>query len=96
LERRDQQACASIAATAAALTSNLEALKAVTTINDWSMFRPVVHYLDWRLRMMPTMSPGQTFAYHAQEYRTAQNLLCRAGSAAIQFVAMNHEAEESR
>jgi hypothetical protein len=76
-------------AIAAVLTNSLETLKTVTAKKDWAMFRPVVHYLDWRLRMMPAMPPGETFGYHAREYRTAANLLCQAGSLVSRFVQRN-------
>jgi hypothetical protein len=43
-------------------------------------FQPVLHYLDWRLRMMPVLPPAETFAYHACEYRSAANMLDRCWS----------------
>ena len=47
---------------------------------DSRAFQPVMHYLDWRLRMMPPMPPVETFAYHAKEYQAAAAMLNRSWS----------------
>jgi Glycosyltransferase family 9 (heptosyltransferase) len=65
---------------AAKLTNGLDGLKSLTEKAEWAAFRPVVHYLDWRLRMMPILAPKDTFACHAREYRTAANLLLVANA----------------
>jgi hypothetical protein len=49
--RRDGQTCSSIGEIAAALANSLETLRTVTAKNEWAMSRPVVHDLDWRLRI---------------------------------------------
>jgi hypothetical protein len=60
---------------AANLSNRLDALKSLVEKIEWAAFRPIVHYLDWRLRMMPVLPPQDTFVFHAKEYRTAANLL---------------------
>jgi ADP-heptose:LPS heptosyltransferase len=66
---------AGIGAIATKLTNELEGLKALTETAPWAMFRPVVHYLDWTLRMMPILPPKDTFLAHADEYHGATTLL---------------------
>jgi hypothetical protein len=90
-----QQARSGIAEVAG-LTNNLHALKGIAAQRDRSIFQPVVHYLDWRFRMMPATSPSETFGYHARVYRAAARVLCQAGSLVSEFVAANQEAVESR
>ena len=70
-----RQSYSDIGSTTAKLTDTLAALKSLTEDAEWMMFRPVVHYLDWRLRMMPVLSPKETFTSHALEYRVAARLL---------------------
>ncbi len=60
---------------AANLASRLDALTSLVRKIEWALFRPVVHYLDWRLRMMPVLPPQDIFVLHAKEYRTAATLL---------------------
>jgi ADP-heptose:LPS heptosyltransferase len=72
--RRD----AGIGAIATKLTNELEGLKSLTEKAPWAMFRPVVHYLDWTLRMMPILPPRDTFLAHANEYHGATTLLREA------------------
>jgi ADP-heptose:LPS heptosyltransferase len=47
---------------------------------DGRAFQPVVHYLDWRLRMMPQLPPVETFAYHVREYQAAAAMLSQCWS----------------
>jgi ADP-heptose:LPS heptosyltransferase len=65
----------SIGLEVAKLTNALDGLKSLTENAEWTMFRPVVHYLDWRLRMMPVLPPKETFTSHALEYRLAARLV---------------------
>jgi hypothetical protein len=91
-----QQARSGFAEVAAGLTDSLHASKGIAAQRDWSIFRPAVHYLDWRFRMMPAMPPSETLGYHTREYRAAARLLCQSGSLVSEFVAANQEAVESR
>jgi len=70
-----RDSCSGVGPTVEKLTNTLEGLKSLTENAEWTMFRPVVHYLDWRLRMMPVLPPEDTFSSHAREYRAAANLL---------------------
>jgi ADP-heptose:LPS heptosyltransferase len=62
------------------LTRSMEVLLASTSKPCALPFRPVVHYLDWKLRMMPLLTPGETLARHAREFRNAASMLCRAAA----------------
>ena len=62
------------------LMDGLQALLARTAQADALAFQPVMHYLDWRLRMMPRTPPRETFAYHAQEYQAVAAMLRRCGA----------------
>jgi ADP-heptose:LPS heptosyltransferase len=77
--RSDRQASAEINKIVPQLMTGLEALMTFTAKAEAVMFKPVVQYLDWRLRMMPDLSPEETFGCHAREYRNAAGMLCRAG-----------------
>lgn len=61
------ESAARVNAIAAALAHALETLSNVVTGEESSTLRPVVHFLDWRLRMMPLLPPAATFRYHAGE-----------------------------
>jgi ADP-heptose:LPS heptosyltransferase len=78
--RRDPEAGAAVKRLAPKLMEGLQALLARTAKADALAFQPVMHYLDWRLRMMPVMPPRETFAYHAQEYEAAAAMLRRCGA----------------
>ena len=81
---------------AANLTKRLDALKSLAEKIEWAVFRPAVHYLDWRLRMMPVLPPQDTFVFHAKEYRTAANLL-RDTNALLQGALVgNRDQRETR
>jgi len=73
--RTQRDSYSGVGPTVEKLTNTLEGLKSLTENAEWTMFRPVVHYLDWRLRMMPVLPPEDTFSSHAREYRAAANLL---------------------
>jgi ADP-heptose:LPS heptosyltransferase len=90
----DSAASSKITAICSALTDSLEKLLAVTAKGPCAMFAPVVHYLDWRLRMMPALPPAQTFAYCAKEYRAAEVLLQQAGELIHSFPKENAETAE--
>jgi hypothetical protein len=47
---------------------------------------PVVHYLDWKLRMMPMLAPEATFAHHEHEYRRTASLLREAAGLVERFL----------
>jgi hypothetical protein len=86
--RRD----AGIGAIATKLTNKLEDLKSLTETAPWAMFRPVVHYLDWTLRMMPILPPRDTFLAHADEYREATSLLRETTALVNGFFAPDYDA----
>lgn len=69
---------ARVNAIAPALAQALESLSNVVKCKESAMFRPVVHYLDWRLRMMPLLAPAAIFRYHAGECRKAAQILAIA------------------
>jgi ADP-heptose:LPS heptosyltransferase len=62
------------------LIRTLKTLLKCTSNADSRAFQPVVHYLDWRLRVMPLLPPVETFAYHGREYRNAAAMLDRCWS----------------
>jgi ADP-heptose:LPS heptosyltransferase len=90
--RRD----AGIGAIATKLTNELEGLKALTEKAPWAMFRPVVHYLDWTLRMMPILPPKDTFLAHADEYRAATTLLRETTALVNGFFVPDYDAAHLR
>jgi ADP-heptose:LPS heptosyltransferase len=69
------ESTARVNAIAAALERALETLSNVVKCEECAMFRPVVHYLDWRLRMTPLLPPAATFRYLADDCRAAARVL---------------------
>jgi hypothetical protein len=59
------------------LNSTLEKMKA--RAEEVPAVKPVVHFLDWQCRMMPPLSPCETFRAHEKEYRMAADLLAEGG-----------------
>jgi ADP-heptose:LPS heptosyltransferase len=76
--RQDRAAGNAVVQLAPLLTKAMTALLQRTAQADAGGFQPVMHYLDWRFRMMPKMAPTETFAYHAREYQKAAMMLERA------------------
>jgi hypothetical protein len=79
-----------IAGKATQLMRDLDALKSLTEKSERTIFRPVVHYLDWMLRLMPVLPPTETFLSHAKQYCTAAKLLRAANGLVSDFLARNH------
>jgi hypothetical protein len=67
------------------LVRTLKTLLNCTAGAEARAFQPVMHYLDWRLRMMPLLPPVETFAYHAREYGRAAAMLDRCWSLLVEF-----------
>lgn len=41
----------------------------------WKSLSPIIHNLDWQLRMLPQMAPAATFRAHARSYAEAVRLI---------------------
>jgi heptosyltransferase I len=66
-----------ILAVAKELISAMEQLRASTNDPVWKPFSPIIHNLDWQLRMLPQQSPAQIFRAHADAYASAARILRR-------------------
>lgn len=60
---------------ASALIATMENLRAVAAEPQWHRFSPIIHNLEWQLRMLPPRSPERTFRAHAQAYVSAARIL---------------------
>jgi ADP-heptose:LPS heptosyltransferase len=67
------------------LIGALETLKTQVERPFESQLTPVVQYLDWSFRMMPLLSPVETFRYHQRKYVWAVAALRRAAAATTEF-----------
>jgi ADP-heptose:LPS heptosyltransferase len=63
---------------ASALIATMERLRELSAEPEWKYFRPVIHNLDWQLRMLPQQSPEATFRSYGQAYASAGRVLSRA------------------
>jgi ADP-heptose:LPS heptosyltransferase len=81
---------------ASALMSAMENLRALTLEPEWSPFHPVIHYLDWQLRMLPHQSPAETFRGHANAYAAAARILRACLHAAVRSATENAPIENGK
>jgi hypothetical protein len=56
----------------------MEKLRGLAADPAWRRSSPVIHNLDWQLRMLPPQSPEQTFRAHADACASAARILRRA------------------
>jgi glycosyl transferase family 9 (putative heptosyltransferase) len=59
------------------LIATMEKLRASAAEPAWRRFSPIIHSLDWQLRMLPEQSAEQTFRAHADAYVSAARILQR-------------------
>ncbi len=59
------------------LIATMEKLRALAAQPAWCRFSPIIHSLDWQLRMLPEQSAEQTFRAHADAYVSAARILQR-------------------
>ena len=71
-----------ITSTASTLICSLEEMKKLVATPEWRALAPVIHYLDWRVRMLPQLPPHETFLVHGDEYATAAQMLRDASTTA--------------
>jgi hypothetical protein len=57
------------------LIATLEKLRELGREVEWYSLSPVIHNLDWQLRMLPQQSPEATCRAHAQAYASAGRVL---------------------
>jgi hypothetical protein len=74
---RTRPASIEISAAAHALIATMEKLHALVAEAEWRRFRPVIHNLDWQLRMLAPQSAERTFLAHADAYASALRVLQR-------------------
>jgi len=72
------ESSAQISSLTESLISALESLKG--TAVQYAPLGPVIHYLDWKFRFMPPLSPEATFRFHEKEYRNAAGMLRQAAA----------------
>jgi ADP-heptose:LPS heptosyltransferase len=75
---RTRAASIEISAAAHALIATMEKLHALVAEAEWRRFSPVLHNLDWHLRMLAPQSGERTFLAHADAYASAVRVLRRA------------------
>jgi ADP-heptose:LPS heptosyltransferase len=66
---------------ASALIAAMERIRELSAEPVWKRFSPVIHNLDWQLRMLPQQSPEATFRSYAQAYASASRILENANAA---------------
>ena len=81
---RNRAASLELANAASALASTMEKLRALATEPMWRSLRPVIHDLDWQLRMLPPQNPDAALRAFAQAYASAARILLRANADAPQ------------
>jgi hypothetical protein len=74
---RTRAASIEISNGARALIATMEKLRALAEEPAWRRFSPVIHNLDWQLRMLPPQSAEDTFRAHADAYASATRVLQR-------------------
>jgi ADP-heptose:LPS heptosyltransferase len=74
---RTSSASNEISSTAQALIATMEKLRALAAQPAWCRFSPVIHNLDWQLRMLPPQQAEQTFRAHAVAYASAARIVRR-------------------
>jgi hypothetical protein len=74
---RARSACSEISNAAHELIATMEKLRASAAEPAWRRFSPIIHSLDWQLRMLPEQSAEQTFRAHADAYVSAARILQR-------------------
>src|SRR5580704_467818 len=75
---RTRAASIEISNAAHALIATMEKLHALVAEAEWRRFSPVLHNLDWHLRMSAPQSGERTFLAHADAYASAVRVLRRA------------------
>jgi ADP-heptose:LPS heptosyltransferase len=66
-----REASTDIASTATTLIATMEKLRQLGREVEWRPLDPIIHNLDWQLRMLPPQPPEATFRAHAQAYASA-------------------------
>jgi len=74
---RTRAASIEISNAAHALIATMEKLHALAEGPAWRRFNPVIHNLDWQLRMLAPQSAERTFLAHADAYASAVRVLQR-------------------
>ncbi len=74
---RTRAASIEISSAADALIATTEKLRGLAAEPAWRRFSPIIHNLDWQLRMLPEQSAGLTFRAHADAYASAARILRR-------------------
>jgi ADP-heptose:LPS heptosyltransferase len=64
-----------IQAAAKELIAAMDKIRELASDPEWRALSPVIHNLDWRLRMLPRLDPAATFHAHAQSYASAARIL---------------------
>jgi ADP-heptose:LPS heptosyltransferase len=67
-----------ISSAAQALIATMEKLRGLAAEPAWRPFSPIIHKLDWQLRILPQQQAEQTFHAHANAYASAARILRRA------------------
>jgi ADP-heptose:LPS heptosyltransferase len=60
------------------LLAATDKLRALASDPEWRALGPVIHNLDWQLRMLPQQEPASTFRAYAQSYASAVRVLRNA------------------
>jgi ADP-heptose:LPS heptosyltransferase len=105
---RHHKSSADISTAASALIATMDKLRALATVkavekatnvatdNHWQRLSPVIHNLDWQLRMLPPQSPKAspeaTFRSHAQAYASAARVLRNAAASQRKIATPNDVA----
>ncbi|MBV9887505.1 MAG: glycosyltransferase family 9 protein [Acidobacteria bacterium] len=71
---------ASVHAAAAELIAATDKIRTFATAPAWRALSPVIHDLDWQLRMLPKQDPEATFRAHPQAYASAARILQNANA----------------
>jgi ADP-heptose:LPS heptosyltransferase len=84
-----------VAAAGQCLITIMEKLRASAAEPSWRRLSPVIHNLDWQLRMLPQQSPERTFRAHADAYASAARILRCAMRSATNVVNDSSKENET-
>jgi ADP-heptose:LPS heptosyltransferase len=92
---QSRPASSEVAAAGQCLITIMEKLRASAAEPSWRRLSPVIHNLDWQLRMLPQQSPERTFRAHADAYASAARILRCAMRSATNVVNDSSKENET-
>jgi hypothetical protein len=92
---RTRAASSEVGTASSALIAAMERLRELSDEPVWKRFRPVIHNLDWQLRMLPQQSPEATFRSYGQAYASADRILKNTNTNPATVAAQDRSAVQN-